>query len=103
MVIEAAALEGRGDGEVAITLRDATTSETFDRLCRTYGLSRRERQIVTALADGLDTRTVADRLSISRHTVQDHLKSVFAKIGVNSRRELVATFGTTAAERPTAA
>ena len=41
---------------------------------------------------GLDTRAAAERLAISRHTLQDHLKSVFA----NSRREVVATFGTAA-------
>jgi DNA-binding CsgD family transcriptional regulator len=96
VMIEAAALEGRGNGEIAVTLRDATAGETFDRLCRVYALTRRERQVVAALAGGLDTRAVAERLSISRHTVQDHLKSVFAKLDVNSRRELVATFGTSA-------
>jgi DNA-binding CsgD family transcriptional regulator len=94
VMIEAAALEGRGRGEIAITLRDATPGETFDRLCRIYAISRRERQVVAALAAGLDTRAAAERLSISRHTLQDHLKSVFAKLGVNSRRELVASFGT---------
>jgi DNA-binding CsgD family transcriptional regulator len=96
VMIEAAALEGRGDGEIAVTLRDATAGETFDRLCRIYALTRRERHVVAALSAGLDTRAAAERLSISRHTLQDHLKSVFAKIGVNSRRELVATFGTSA-------
>ena len=96
VMIEAAALEGRGNGAIAVTLRDATAGETFDRLCRIYALSRRERQVVAALAAGLDTRAAAERLSISRHTLQDHLKSVFAKIGVNSRRELVASFGTAA-------
>lgn len=96
VMIEAAALEGRGNGAIAVTLRDATARETFDRLCRIYALSRRERQVVAALAAGLDTRAAAERLSISRHTLQDHLKSVFAKIGVNSRRELVASFGTSA-------
>ena len=94
VMIEAASLEGQGNGAIAVTLRDATKSETFGRLCRIYALTRRERQIVGALAEGLDTRAVAERHLISRHTVQDHLKSVFAKIGVNSRRELVATFGT---------
>jgi DNA-binding CsgD family transcriptional regulator len=66
----------------------------FDRLCRIYALTPRERQVVAALVAGLDTRSVTERLFISRHTVQDHLKSVFAKIGVHSRRELVARFGT---------
>ena len=96
-MLEAAALEGEGNAKIAVTLRDATAGETFDRLCRIYAFTRRERQVVAALAAGLDTRAAAERLSISRHTLQDHLKSVFAKIGVNSRRELVATLGTWAA------
>ena len=96
VMIQATALEGRGRGEIAITLRDATAGETFNRLCRIYALTPRERQVVSALAAGLDTRGAAERLAISRHTLQDHLKSVFAKIGVNSRREVVASFGTAA-------
>ncbi len=97
--IEAAPLEGDDAGRVAVTLRGATPAETFDLLCRGYALTRRERQLVSALVAGLDTRALAERLCISRHTVQDHLKSVFAKVGVRSRRELVATFGDAAADR----
>jgi DNA-binding CsgD family transcriptional regulator len=89
--IEAAALEGEREGEVAVNLRSATPRETFDLLCRVYALSPRERQVVSLLVDGLDTRMIAARLFISAHTVQDHLKSVFAKVGIHSRRELLAT------------
>ncbi len=89
VMIEAAPLEGRGGGAIAVTLRDATAGETFDRLCRIYALSQRERQIVALLVAGLDTRGVTRRLFISPHTVQDHLKSVFAKVGTHSRRELL--------------
>ncbi len=96
VMIEAAPLEGRGDGEVAVTLRGATAAETFGLLCRAYALTLREREVVAALVAGLDTRGVTQRLFISRHTVQDHLKSVFEKVGVHSRRELVATFGASA-------
>jgi DNA-binding CsgD family transcriptional regulator len=97
--IEAAPLEGDDTGRIAVTLRGATPAETFDLLCRGYALTRRERQLVSALVAGLDTRALAERLCISRHTVQDHLKSVFAKVGVRSRRELVATFGDAAGDR----
>ena len=87
--IEAAPLMGT-DGDIAVTLRSATPKETLDVLSRAHGLTRRERQLVTLLVGGLDTSAIIRRLSISQYTIQDHLKSVFAKTGVRSRRELVA-------------
>jgi DNA-binding CsgD family transcriptional regulator len=95
VTIEAAALEGEREGEVAVHLRSATAGETFGLLCRVYALSPRERDVVSLLVAGLDTKAIAKRLFISAHTVQDHLKSVFAKIGIHSRRELLATLSTT--------
>jgi DNA-binding CsgD family transcriptional regulator len=92
VMIEAAPLEGgQRDGEIAVSLRAATATETFDLLCRVYALSRRERDVVALLVAGLDTRAITERLTISHHTVQDHFKSVFDKIGIHSRRELLAT------------
>jgi DNA-binding CsgD family transcriptional regulator len=72
------------------------SGRAFSLLCRAYALSRRERELVALLVAGLDTRVVARRLVISPHTVQDHLKSVFEKIGIHSRRELLATLGASA-------
>jgi DNA-binding CsgD family transcriptional regulator len=95
VMIEAAKLEGRDGGQIAVTLRAATATETFTLLCRAYALSARERQVVAALLAGLDTRAITQRLFISRYTVQDHLKSVFIKTGVRSRRELLARFSGT--------
>lgn len=96
VMIEAAPLDGEGNGKIAVTLRSATASETFHLLCRAYALSQREREVVAALVAGRDTRAISERLFISRHTVQDHLKSVFQKVGVHSRRELLATFSASA-------
>ena len=90
VMIEAAQLEGQHDGQVAVTLRAATATEIFDLLCRAYAFSTRERDVVAAVVGGHSTREISARLCISPHTVQDHLKSVFGKIGVRSRRELLA-------------
>jgi DNA-binding CsgD family transcriptional regulator len=98
--IEAAPLDGEDGGRIAVVLRAAAPAETFELLCRAYALTTRERQVVAALISGDDTRAMSERLVISRHTVQDHLKSVFAKVGVRSRREVIARFsGATADDR----
>ena len=55
-----------------------------------YTSSPREREIIALAAQGRSTKQIASALGISPFTVQDHLKAVFAKVGVQSRAELVA-------------
>lgn len=88
VVAEAARLQGYHRG-VAVTVRAATSSDVLDLLVRAHGLTPRERMLVAELAEGLGTREVARRMSISVYTVQQHLKAIFNKVGVRSRRELV--------------
>jgi DNA-binding CsgD family transcriptional regulator len=90
-ITEAARLDGPDApvGGIAVTVRAASGDEVLDLLCRAHGLSVRERELVALLVEGLGTREIAARLFISRHTIQDHLKSIFDKVGVRTRHELV--------------
>jgi len=52
-------------------------------------LTRREREIVALVGEGLTNRELADRLYISEATVRTHLTSIFLKLGVTNRLKLV--------------
>jgi DNA-binding CsgD family transcriptional regulator len=96
-VIEGAPLDGSASAAVAITVRPATADEIADVLCKAHGLTRRERELVALIRGGLATSGVAAALHISPYTVQDHLKAVFDKTGVRSRRELISHLAGSAA------
>ncbi len=75
---------------VAVMITPAREPEVADLIARVYGLTSREREVTRLTMLGLSTREMASALHLSAYTVQDHLKSIFAKVGVSSRRELVA-------------
>jgi DNA-binding NarL/FixJ family response regulator len=52
-------------------------------------LTKREREIISLVGDGLKNAAIADRLTISEATVRNHLTSIFAKLEVGDRFELV--------------
>ncbi|MEZ4618345.1 MAG: helix-turn-helix transcriptional regulator [Caldilineaceae bacterium] len=54
-------------------------------------LSPREQEIVRLVAKGYPNKTIAGVLDISPWTVSTHLRRIFAKLGVNSRAEMVAS------------
>ncbi len=88
-VLDGSLLAGERADQVAITIRAATAAEALDLLCRAYGLTRREAELIRLLVGGLSTQQIAERLYITPYTVKDHLKSIFERVGVGSRGELV--------------
>jgi DNA-binding CsgD family transcriptional regulator len=87
-IVEAARFEGIPNA-IAVSVHGATAEDILALVASAHGLSARERELVALVLEGLSTRELAERMFISRYTVQDHLKSVFEKLGVHSRRELV--------------
>jgi DNA-binding CsgD family transcriptional regulator/GAF domain-containing protein len=90
LALQGSMLDGRGAADqVAVIIEPAGRSDIASLLLDAYELTRRERDVTELVLRGYSTREIVDELSISAHTVQDHLKSVFAKFGVSSRRQLV--------------
>lgn len=77
-------------GRTAVIIQPARAPEVAPLILDSYGLTGRERAICELALKGLSTNQIAASLHISPYTVQDHLKAIFEKVGVRSRRELVA-------------
>ncbi len=62
----------------------ATSSGTYN-----HGLSKREKEIVVELGNGLSSEQIAEKLFLSYYTVETHKKNIFLKLNVNTTAELV--------------
>lgn len=64
--------------------------ETIDpQRMKISSLTERERQVIALIAEGLKNKQIAERLFISPTTVTHHLSSIYSKLGVSDRLELV--------------
>jgi len=90
-VVHASRLIIAGIPAVAVIIEEPSAAELAPLLMMAYGLTKQEQTVTALVCRGLSTRELADRLHITPNTLQDHLKSIFEKTGVGSRRELVAT------------
>ncbi len=75
--------------DIAVTIEPTTPAERRMLYARSHALSPRETELLDLLVEGADTKAVAEALFVSQHTVQDHLKSIFAKTGTHNRRTLL--------------
>jgi DNA-binding CsgD family transcriptional regulator len=78
------------DGRVAVMIEPARPTDLVPILLESYGCTARETEVVFLISRGLSTKEIAAEMCISAHTVNDHIKVIFSKVGVSSRGELVA-------------
>jgi DNA-binding CsgD family transcriptional regulator len=89
--LRAARLSGdREQATIVVTVEPILPGDRLDLYARTVGLTRRETELLHRLASGSSTQQLATQMALSQYTVQDHLKSVFAKTNTSSRSVLVA-------------
>ena len=89
VVLHGAPLTSGGPTRIAVIIEPAQPARIVPLLMAAYGLTDREREVTAQVLQGASTAEIAEALVVSTHTVQQHLKSVFDKTGVRSRRDLV--------------
>ena len=91
LTLRAAPLTGpTGDNDTVVTVEPTPRTALGRVALAAYGLTSREEDVALLVLQGASTHAIADTLHLSPHTVQDHLKKIFAKAGVTSRRDLTA-------------
>jgi DNA-binding NarL/FixJ family response regulator len=87
------------DGEVVIdpivatqlAVRAAHEGNGYTWPGRQLGLSQRESQVLTLLADGRSNRLIASELLLAEETIKTHLRNIYKKLEVRDRGQAVAT------------
>ena len=93
LAISGSRLRAVGPGaapRTAVVLEPAKPADLAPLIVQAYQLSPREREITEMLVRGLPLTQIASTLWLSQYTVRDHVKAIYAKLGVRSRPELTA-------------
>ena len=90
-VLHASEMAGLGEGRhTAVVVEPARPAELAPTILLAYGLTPREADVARLVLQGKPTKVISWELGVSQHTVEDHLKAIFNKVGVGSRGELTA-------------
>lgn len=89
--VHASALDGQPGGQTAVVIEQASPEHLTSLFLDAHGLTPAQTRVAALVLRGYSTRQIVNELHISSHTVQEHLRAVFDKFGIGSRRELVAS------------
>jgi DNA-binding CsgD family transcriptional regulator len=89
LALHASRLSGPNDAHTAVVVEPATPMQLVSMFLDAHGLTPAQSRVTSLVLQGHSTNQIVNELRISGHTVQEHLKAVFDKLGVRSRRELV--------------
>jgi DNA-binding CsgD family transcriptional regulator len=88
--VQASRLRGRGQEQIVVLLQSATTHDVSSMVLAAHGLTPAQHRVASLVLQGRSTAEIVNTLHISANTLQEHLRAVFDRFGVGSRRELVA-------------
>lgn len=88
LTVHASVLGPPEEGRVAVIIDPTPSPDIAPLIAEAYRLSRRENDVTALVLQGMSTAQIAEHLHVTAYTVQDHLKSIFNKVGVRSRGEL---------------
>lgn len=74
--------------DLVATLRDLMPSGAEQARQKSFGLTPRELEVVSAIVAGYTNKDIAQKFTISEQTVKHHLTNIFDKLGVSTRLEL---------------
>lgn len=72
-----------------IKARDDLRSLACDELAQAHGLTKRETEMLHLLSQGRDAAYIGEAMFLSRNTVKSYSKSIYAKLDVHSKQELI--------------
>lgn len=88
LTLHAEVLDPGSPAKVSLVVEPTRPHELAEVIAMAYGLTAREREVARRMVAGQSAKEVAAALWLSQWTVQDHVKSIYAKLDVHSRAEL---------------
>jgi DNA-binding CsgD family transcriptional regulator len=90
LTLHASRMHGPSAPQTGVVIEPASAPQLSSLLLSAHGLTTAQSRVAALVIRGHSTRQIVRELHISANTVQEHLTAAFDKLGVRSRRELVA-------------